>query len=123
MFIQRFFHQLWELLPQKQKINRQFFLDAADEIESHMLRSKELDYQNLWQTLTLNQKRTIKLILLSGGRKMFSALNLAKAGISATSILDRALKSLIAKEVIYRNEHYCLYDVLFEKWLKKRLSY
>jgi hypothetical protein len=39
------------------------------------------------------------------------------------SILDRALKSLIAKEVIYRNEHYCLYDVLFEKWLKKRLSY
>jgi hypothetical protein len=44
-------------------------------------------------------------------------------GIYATSILDRALKSLVAKDVIYKNGHYCLYDVLFEKWLKKRLSY
>ena len=88
-----------------------------------MLQAKELDYQNLWQTLTLNQKRTIKLILVSGGKKIFSTINLARAGISATSILDRALKSLVAKDVIYKNGHYCLYDVLFEKWLKKRLSY
>jgi hypothetical protein len=123
MFIQRFFHHLWERLAKSNQIESKVLLDTADEIESHMLQAKELDYQILWQALTLNQKRTIKLILISHGTKMFSASNLAKAGISATSILDRALKSLIAKEVIYKNTHYCLYDVLFEKWLKKRLSY
>ena len=123
MLIQRFFHQLWEILPEKKQINNQILEEMADGIESQMLQAKELDYQNLWQTLTLNQKRTIKLLLLSGGKKIFSTINLARAGISATSILDRALKSLVANDVIYKNGNYCLYDVLFEKWLKKRLSY
>jgi hypothetical protein len=123
MFIQKFCHHLWIRLVDSSYVDDDALDGLADEIELLMLERKELDYQSLWQTFSLNQKRAIKLIIFSAGKGVFSSRNLARAGISTSSIASRAFQSLIAKDVICKNSNYSLYDVLFEKWLKKRLIF
>ena len=123
MLIQKFCHHLWIRLFDTPSFADDALDGLADEIESLMLERKELDYQSLWQTFSLNQKRAIKLLIFVAGKGVFSSRNLARAGISTSSIASRALQSLIVKDVVRKNNRYSLYDVLFEKWLKKRLIF
>ena len=123
MLIQKFCHHLWIRLIDSSSVDNDTLDGLADDIESLMLERKELDYQSLWQTFSLNQKRAIKLLIFTAGKGVFSSKNLARAGISTSSIASRALQSLIIKDVVCKNNRYSLYDVLFEKWLKKRLIF
>jgi len=67
MYLQQFLFYLWE-----EKVS-EFSIDTVDEIELRILQSSQNEFLNLWDSLTLNQKKTLKLILLTGGREMFYA--------------------------------------------------
>lgn len=76
-------------------------------------------YSNIWDELTLNQKKILKMLAESGREnKIYSLDKLQKYGLTA-SIIQKTIKSLLSKELIDKsNGSYEINDVFFKQWLK-----
>ena len=100
MYVQQFLFYLWE-----EKVT-EFSIDTVDEIELKILRSSQNEFLNLWDSLTLNQKKTLKLILLTGGREMFYANALQAVDLNAGSQVTRSLEKLVGDDIVLKNDDY-----------------
>ena len=69
--------------------------ETVDEIELKVLQTSQNEYLNLWDSLTLNQKKTLKLIILTGGKDIFYASALQSADLKAGSQVTRSLEKLV----------------------------
>jgi hypothetical protein len=112
MYVQQFLFYLWE-----EKVT-EFSIDTVDEIELKILRSSQNEFLNLWDSLTLNQKKTLKLILLTGGKEMFYANALQAVDLNAGSQVTRSLEKLIGGDIVLKNDEYKIQDVMFMKWIQ-----
>ncbi len=117
MYIQNFLFHLWEK-PAK----RGFSPEILNEVEDAIIEKRSLEHTVLWETLSINQKKTLKLILLNSGSNLFNADSLKSANLKTGSLVTKALSSLMKKEIIVKNGRYLIQDVIFKKWLKKTLS-
>lgn len=117
MYIQNFLFHLWNE-PGKNELS----LEAIDKIEQSIIEKSSLEYTMLWETLSINQKKTLKLILLNDGSNLFSADALKSVNLKTGSLVTKALSSLINKEIIVKDEKYMIQDVVFKKWMQKTLS-
>ncbi len=117
MYIQNFLFHLWEE-PIKKKLSP----EIIDKIENSIIGRKDLEYTVLWGTLTINQKKTLKLILLNNGSNLFNADSLKSVNLRTASLVTKTLSSLINKEIIAKNGNYQIQDIVFKKWLQKTLS-
>ena len=68
--------------------------------------------------MTLNQKKTLKLILLSGGKEMFYAKALQAVDLNAGSQVTRSLEKLIADDIVLKDDNYKIQDVMLKKWIE-----
>ncbi len=116
MYVQLFCFFLWNDLQQSP-----WQTDTLERIERSMIQQKHLEYQMLWDHLTLNQKKTLKLVLVQGGEKLFSAEALMAGGIKTASMVTRCLKSLMDQELIIKNQKYRIQDICFKRWLESTL--
>jgi uncharacterized protein len=109
MYVQQFLYHLWDA-PQ---------LDEAmvDQIERQILQRRRLEFINLWEALTLNQKKTLRLVALTGGRDLFGAASLQMVGLNRASQATRAIEALLEHEIIEKNERYHIQDILLKKWI------
>ena len=112
MYVQQFLFYLWE-----EKVT-EFSIDTVDEMELKILRSSQNEFLNLWDSLTLNQKKTLKLILLTGGKEMFYANALQAVDLNAGSQVTRSLQKLIGDDIVLKNDEYKIQDVMFTKWIQ-----
>ncbi|WP_304511839.1 AAA family ATPase [Desulfobacula sp.] len=112
MYIQLFCFFLWKELQQNP-----WSEETLNKIERSMIEQKHLEYQTLWDTLSINQKKTLKLILFNDGQNLFSAEALIDVNIKTASIVTRCLKSLSEKEILIKNGKYIIQDIFFKKWL------
>ena len=112
MYLQQFLFYLWE-----QKVSR-FSIDTVDEIELRILQSSQNEFLNLWDSLTLNQKKTLKLILLTGGREMFYANALQAVDLNAGSQVTRSLEKLVGDDIVLKNDDCKIQDVMFRRWIQ-----
>ncbi len=71
------------------------------------------------ESLTINQKKALKLILLNDGSNLYSADALKSVDLKSASMVTKALLSLKTKEIIVKSGKYIIQDVLFKKWLSK----
>ncbi len=117
MYIQNFLFHLWE-----DPTITELTLPVIDKIESMIIEKKVIEYSTLWETLTVNQKKTLKLILLNSGSDMYTADSLNSVSLRTASLVSKALASLTKKEIIAKNGHYIIQDVVFKKWLYRTLS-
>jgi len=117
MYIQNFLFHLWE-----EPIKKKLSLDIIDKIENLIIGRKNLEYTVLWESLTTNQKKTLKLILLNKGANLFNADSLKSVNLKTASLVTKALSSLINKEIIAKNTNYQIQDIVFKNWLLKTLS-
>lgn len=117
MYIQNFLFHLWEELGE-----REFSNDIIDKIENAIIEKRSLEHTVLWETLSINQKKTLKLILLNDGSNLFNADSLKSVTLKTGSLVTKALSSLMKKEIIVKNEKYVIQDIVFKKWLQKTLS-
>jgi len=69
----------------------------------------------------MNQKKTLKLILLNNGTNLFTADSLKSVNLKTGSSVTKALSSLLRKEIIVKNGNYLIQDIVFKKWLQKTL--
>lgn len=112
MYIQLFCFFLWEELRHCSWDDK-----TIDKIERMMVEQKHLEYQTLWDNLSINQKKTLKLVLRNDGHNLFSAKSLVSANIKTASVVTRCLNSLTDKEIIVKNGKYLIQDILFRKWM------
>ncbi len=112
MYVQQFLFYLWE-----EKVTK-LSLDTVDEIELRILRNSHNEFLNLWDSLTLNQKKTLKLIILTAGREMFYARALQAVDLNAGSQVTRSLEKLVGADVVLKNDDYKIQDIMFKKWIQ-----
>ena len=109
MYIQQFLYHLWDVSQPDEA--------AVARIEQQILRRRRLEFINLWEALTQNQKKTLRLIALKGGRDLFGAASLQLVGLSRASQATRAIEALLEREIVARNDRYHIQDILLKKWL------
>lgn len=108
-YIQQFLYKLWKVrLIDMKKVNH---------IEKKIIQSHRNEYINIFDNLTLNQKKALKLIAKTDGESLYQSETLNSVGFKSGSLLNRAIKSLIDKEIIIKNKKYRIHDVMFKKWL------
>ena len=112
MYIQLFCFFLWRELQHTPWTD-----EMINTIERYMIDQKHLEYQTLWDNLSINQKKTLKLVLINDGRNLFAAEALTTVSIKTASIVTRCLKSLSEKEILVKNGKYVIQDLLLKKWL------
>jgi hypothetical protein len=112
MYVQQFLFFLWE------EKNSEVSIDTVDKIEMRILESSHNEFLNLWDPLTLNQKKTLKLIILTGGREMFYAKALQAVDLNAGSQVTRALDKLVRSDIVLKNGDFQIQDVMFKKWIR-----
>ncbi len=113
MYVQKFLHHLWEFMQVKGAVK----LENLPEITDTIIRLQEDEYVLLWGSLTANQKKTVKLIINTGGKDMFSAKNLAQVGLKTTSQINYSIKVLKDLDIVFKNHTWHLEDVMFKKWI------
>jgi AAA+ ATPase superfamily predicted ATPase len=109
MYIQQFLFDLW----------RADTIDLAmlEDIEKLILSSQKNQFVVLWNLLTQNQKKALRLIAETGGKGIFTAELLQHAGFNSGSVLQRALSALIEKEILSKNATYQFQDAMLKKWI------
>jgi AAA+ ATPase superfamily predicted ATPase len=117
MYIQNFLFHLWE-----EPAKRALSAEVIRKIEDAIVDKRSLEYSVLWETLTINQKKTLKLILLNNGSNLYNADALKSVNLKTASLVTKALSTLIKKEIIVKNGIYLIQDIVFKKWLHKTLS-
>lgn len=111
MYVQQFLFHLWAL-PSPAAAD-------VDTVEAEILRRNHSVYLNLWDALTLNQKKALKLVVARGGCQLYSAEALLLAGFKAGSQLKRALDALTARDILEKNGDYRVHDVLLARWVQR----
>ena len=117
MYIQNFMFHLWE-----QPGKKEFSPEIINTVENAIIDKRSLEHTVLWETLSINQKKTLKLILLNDGSNLYSADSLKSVNLKNGSLVTKALSSLVKKEIIVKNGRYVIQDIVFKKWLQKTLS-
>ena len=112
MYVQQFLFYLWNMNLKTPTI------DTVDEIELKILQRSQNEFYHLWDALTLNQKKTLKLIIRTGGKEMFYAGALQAVDLNAGSQVTRALEKLVGNDIVVKNGNYKIQDVMFKKWIQ-----
>ena len=117
MYIQNFLFHLWEEPGKKG-----FSPEIINKVENAIIEKRSLEHTVLWETLSINQKKTLKLILLNDGSNLYNADSLKSVNLKSGSLVTKALSSLVKKEIIVKDGRYVIHDIVFKKWLQKTLS-
>ncbi len=113
-YVQYFFNKLFEM--SEETVTEAIANLALKEI----LKEKEFVYLNYRNILTKAQFKLLEAIAKEGGVKSPNAMKfLRRYDLSQASSVNKTLKSLLKKEMIYREDNiYKVYDVFFSKWLQ-----
>ncbi len=109
-YVQEFFFWLWD----EQKVTK----EVIDGVERRIIERQIAEFSAEWEALTINQRRALKLVASSGGRNLFTADKLSMHGFRTASQLTTALRRLVNKGLVGKNEEYEIHDPLFRKWLQ-----
>jgi len=112
MYVQQFLFYLWET-PQ-QTISD----ETVRAIEMKVLQSSQYEFFTLWDSLTTNQKKTLKLIIITNGWDMFYANALQSVDLKAGAQVSRALEKLIQSDIVLKKGRYEIQDVMFKNWIE-----
>jgi len=111
MYIQQFLFDLW----------RSDITDLAmlEDIEKSIISIQKNQYIVLWDLLTQNQKKALRLIAETDGEGIYRAERLQQGGFNSGSVLQRALSSLKEKEILSKNGKYQFQDAMLKKWIQR----
>jgi AAA+ ATPase superfamily predicted ATPase len=104
--------------------NRRIIPEDIPKAVDFLLKRESTAYMNTWDFLTQRQRQA--LIVLSQTEPDVSPLRaeaLAKFGISQPSVMIRALRSLIDKDLVDKEKgSYEIIDIFFKKWIRRYIS-
>lgn len=114
MYIQQFLFELWRL--------EEFSPEVLDRLEREILKRRENEFMILWDSLTPNQRKALRLLSETAGEGIYYADALQRSGFKAGAALKRALESLSAREIIAKDGSYHIQDAMLKKWVQRRIT-
>ena len=114
MYIQQFLFELWRL--------NEFSPGVLDRLELEILKRRENEFMILWDSLTPNQRKALRLLSETAGEGIYYADALHKSGFKAGAVLKRALESLSSREIITKNRTYHIQDAMLKKWVRRNIT-
>jgi len=109
VYIQQFLFDLWR--------STTVSIDVLDEIQKSIMTRQKNQFIVLWDLLTLNQKKALRLLVETGGMSIYAAEQLQRVGFNSGSVLQRALVSLVKKEILSKNDTFQFQDAMLKKWV------
>jgi hypothetical protein len=109
-YIQEFFHRLW---PEEA-----VSVALIDKVERRIITTRLSEFAYAWDSLTLNQRRALKLVAATGGKSIYSVNNLAAFGFKTPSQATTAIERLIQREFVVKNGTCQVQDPIFKRWLE-----
>ncbi|MDR0798463.1 MAG: AAA family ATPase [Dysgonamonadaceae bacterium] len=114
-YVQYFFNRLFEISSKN--------IDNAlvTKVMENILLERDYTYINYRNLLTTQQFNLLKAIAKEENiQQINSQVFLKKYNLGSASTVNRAIKALIDKEMVYEESSiYRVYDVFFEKWLQR----
>lgn len=118
-YTQHLCHAVWELCAAKSKVTSQT-VEAATRL---LLERENYAYTTLWESLARNQRKFLKGLANESSKiRVFSSEFIAPHGLGSASNVQRAVDSLLEKDVIDRdNGSFLITDRFFRLWVQRRL--
>ena len=115
-YTQHLCHVVWEMREAGGEVTGKT-IQAAVKV---LLSRESHAYTTLWESLTPSQKRFLKgLAGEAAGVKVFAGEFIGRYGLSSASNAQRAVKSLLAKDIIDRdNGSFLITDRFFRLWIQ-----
>jgi len=117
-YVQNYFNKLWYISGKK--INK----ESIEKAKQYIIDEHNFIYSNLYNLLTVTQYDLLKAIALEVYVEQPTSKEfINKYNLGTTSTISSAIKILLNKELIYKeNNVYKLYDVFLQKWFEKNYS-
>lgn len=109
MYVQEFLFQLW--------MEKNISFELLDLIERSIVKKRIPEYAYAWDSMTLNQRRALKLVAGTEGKNIFSAENLNRFGFRTASQVTAALTNLEKIGILDKNKTWKIHDPFFKRWL------
>src|SRR5215471_2425343 len=115
-YTQHLCHAVWELCDRKAKVTSKM-LDDATQL---LLERENYAYTTLWESLAVNQRKFLKGLASEADKvQPFSSEFIGQYGLGSGSNVQRAVDSLIEKDVIDRdNGSFLISDRFFRLWVQ-----
>ena len=110
MYIQQFLFDLWR--------SDIVSLDVLEEIQQSIITRQKNQFIVLWDLLTQNQKKALRLLAETEGEGIYAAEQLQRVGFNSGSVLQRALLSLVEKEILSKNATFQFQDAMLKIWVQ-----
>jgi AAA+ ATPase superfamily predicted ATPase len=119
-YTQMLAHMVWELTREKKYACLE---DVRTSIDS-ILDQEEAAFSNLWDSLTLKQRRLLlALSLKKEDEKIYSVDFIDKYNLGSGSTVQRGIKSLINKNIIDKEgDKFLINDIFLKRWLRTRMN-
>ena len=117
--VQRLAHETWDDV--RSKGGRKVTLEDLHGTLTRLLSEQETIFEALWQRLTLQQRATLRAVVLQGGRDIHSAHARERHRLGGPSSTQAALAALAKQDVLLKEaSRYVVVDSLFREWVARR---
>jgi uncharacterized protein len=117
--VQRLAHETWDDV--RAKGGRKATLEDLHGTLTRLLSEQETIFEALWQRLTLQQRATLRAVVLQGGREIHSADARSRHRLGGPSTIQKSLAALTKQDVLLKEgPRYVVVDSLLREWVARR---
>src|SRR5258705_1553594 len=117
--VQRLAHETWDDV--RARGGRKVTLENLHDTLARLLSEQETIFEALWQRLTLQQRATLRAVVLQGGREIHSADARSRHRLGGPSTIQKSLVALTKHDVLLREgPRYLGVDSLLREWVARR---
>jgi len=117
--VQRLAHETWDDVRARgaKKVTLEDLHDAL----ARLLSEQQTIFEALWQRLTLQQRATLRAVVLQDGREIHSADTRARHRLGPPSSIQKSLAALTNQDVLIKEgPRYLVVDSLLREWVARR---
>jgi hypothetical protein len=117
--VQRLAHESWDDV--RAKGAKKVTLDDLHHTLGRLLSEQETIFEALWQRLTLQQRATLRAVVLQAGREIHSADARSRHRLGGPSTIQKSLAALTKQDVLLKEgPRYVVVDSLLREWVARR---
>ena len=117
--VQRLAHETWDDV--RAKGAKKATLEDLHGALTRLLSEQETIFEALWQRLTLQQRATLRAVVLQGGREIHSADARSRHRLGGPSTIQKSLAALTKQDVLLKEgPRYVVVDSLLREWVARR---
>ena len=117
--VQRLAHETWDDV--RARGGRRATLEDLHHTLARLMSEQETIFEALWQRLTLQQRATLRAVVLQAGRELHSADTRSRHRLGGPSSIQTALAALTKQDVLLKEgPRYIVVDSLLREWVARR---